>query len=189
MSLKITVFMISSLVPVGLTKLFERKTKLEMWVNTKIKLILQDGKPIFTHYLTFGYLNTNNSDWAVWGCFVTFSELPKWILDWSCIFTDGVTMAMDLQYNLCSKLGDSSASVMRRWHLVSNTLNTTACTRRGRLLPSVKMRYQANSFVELASVTETHPPWPWLSNRCCIRLVKHLILLANPWFVQQIILV
>ena len=36
-------------------------------------------------------------------------------------FGDGVCMVEDLQYILCYKLDDTSASVMQRYHLISNT--------------------------------------------------------------------
>ena len=62
---------------------------------------------------------------------------------WVSKIADGLSIVKDLQYNLCQKLDNSSASLMRIRHLISNANYPTIW---GILLASAKMNCDENSF-------------------------------------------
>ena len=73
----------------------------------------------------------------------------------ACKFMDGAFTMIDIQhYDLCSKLDDGSASLMRCHHLISNTKCTIKMMMRS---PSMKMRYHKNTLGELIKWSETPP--------------------------------
>ena len=79
--------------------------------------------------------------------FIRFIETTS-KFSWSCKFTDGVTIVTDLQDNLCVKLGDGSAPLVRIHRLISNTNYTTG---RGRLFPPARTRHHKNPLGELVT--------------------------------------
>ena len=62
-----------------------------------------------------------------------------------------------MRYDLCEKLNDGTASLMRSRHLISHTNGTTWC---GRQFPYAKMRYHENSFGGLCPVLRN-------TDECC----------------------
>ena len=56
---------------------------------------------------------------SVWdlGCFIIFGKLHKWVFTRSYM----LGLVTDLQRNLCNKLDDITASLMRSRHIISNS--------------------------------------------------------------------
>ena len=96
-----------------------------------------------------------------WGVSLHLGSSPN-EFSWDCKFIDGMSIVLDLLYDLFLKLDDVSASLMQNQHLISNANYTTE---RYMLLAFTKMWCQQlicrAHQVSWNILLGTHPPFQW----------------------------